>query len=126
MTVDTQRLAQAWIAHWREHAATGGFPDTTGSWDVDRLAREEPEVAWTVILEILSDIKVDPSESLFQVLAAGPMEDLLVEHGYSFISRVEQQSKIDPSFRLLLGGVWPNSMSQEVWERVLRCRGEAW
>jgi len=47
---------------------------------------EEPEIAWSVILEILKHELTDDQRAL---LAAGPLEDLLVWHGASFIGRVK-------------------------------------
>jgi hypothetical protein len=52
------------------------------------------------------------------VLSAGPIEDLLAQHGDAFIDRVEIEARRDPSFAKVLGGVWQNSMSDEVWKRL--------
>ncbi|MGE5523879.1 MAG: DUF6869 domain-containing protein [Rhodospirillaceae bacterium] len=121
-----QELADEWIAYWRHHAETGKFPDSDVSCEVDRLARDQPETAWEVILAILSRLGSDASDTLVQVLAAGPLEDLLAEHGESFIDRVERKSRVDARFRFLLGGVWQNAMARDVWQRVQRCRNEVW
>lgn len=53
-----------------------------------------------------------------RVLSAGPIEDLLARHGDVFIDRVEHGASGDPNFAKLLGGVWKNSMSDAVWERL--------
>ena len=49
--------------------------------------RDQPEQAWEVILEILDKIDPQPSDKFFQLLAAGPLEDLLAHHGEEFIER---------------------------------------
>jgi hypothetical protein len=51
-------------------------------------------------------------------LAAGPLEDLLDEHGFEFIDRVETLVQANPKFRLLLGGVWRSGIDQAVWDRI--------
>jgi hypothetical protein len=84
---------------------------------------DSPEVAWPAILEILKRGVTDEQLSL---LAAGPLEDLLASHGAQFIERVEQESGRSPSFNRLLGGVWQNQMSQDIWSRVQKARREVW
>ena len=118
--------ATAWIDYWRQELETGQFPATKGSSTVDELVRQEPEVGWATILAILERIDAEPSSRLFQVLAAGPVEDLLADHGETFIERVESEARNNPRFNLLLGGVWQNAMPDHVWKRVQACRTETW
>jgi hypothetical protein len=54
------------------------------------------------------------------------MEDLLSEHGAEIIERVEVEARRNPSFNLLLGGVWQGGMSKEVWARVQSARLRTW
>jgi hypothetical protein len=82
------------------------------------LALESPEELWDFILEVL---KRDPPTEVIEVLAAGPLEDYIAKLGERVIGQVEAQAAMDPKFRSLLGGVWRNSMSDEVWERVQAC-----
>ena len=53
-----------------------------------------------------------------EVLAAGPIEDLLAKHGADFIDRVEAEARNDPNFAKVLGGVWKNEMPADVWARL--------
>ena len=84
---------------------------------------DEPEIAWPAILQILER---ELTEDQTSVLAAGPLEDLLAVHGLQFIERVEREAERSPRFNHLLGGVWQNQMSQEIWERVQKARREIW
>jgi hypothetical protein len=61
---------------------------------------DEPEIAWGAILEIL---KRELTEDQMALLAAGPMEDLMVHHGSTFTNRVEQEAKVNDRFNNLLG-----------------------
>lgn len=90
---------------------------------VHNITYERPAALWQLILEILR--RTNDWEVL-AVLAAGPLEDYLARCGEHVIAEVEALSASDEKFKRLLGGVWKNSMSDEVWERVCRCRGDPW
>ena len=83
------------------------------------LVEERPVEAWEFILAVLAS---DDSTPILETLSAGPLEDLLVQHGTRVIERVEAQARRDPRFAGLLGGVWRNTMPEEVWQRVLQVR----
>jgi len=82
-----------------------------------------PEDIWEFILEVL---KRSPPPKVIEVLAAGPLEDLLGYAGDQYIDAIEVEARNNPAFRDLLGGVWQNRMSQEVWARVELVRGARW
>jgi hypothetical protein len=109
-------LADSWIEYW--HAPEGLATKEKLSWvsDVEfDLRYNQPEELWKLILEIH---RKDRSIPIQQVLSAGPVEDLLAMHGDRFIERVEQEARKDPQFAKLLGGVWRNRMTDEVWARL--------
>ena len=108
-------LAGEWIKYWN---APEGSPDReryADAADLYDLLYNDPETLWLLVLEIHHR---DHSASIQQVLSAGPIEDLLARHGEAFIDRVETEARIDPLFARLLGGVWPNDMTDAVWQRV--------
>ncbi len=122
-----ETAAKRWIKYWRsKETLEEGFVDVDGAARVDDLVREDADRGLQVILLILEGIDPQPTSSLFQVLAAGPLEGLLVHHGPAVIDRVEQLAADDRRFNLLLGGVWPSSIAPEVWARVVAIRGEVW
>ncbi|GEP46393.1 DUF6869 domain-containing protein [Brevifollis gellanilyticus] len=82
---------------------------------------DAPEIAWSAIQQIFQH---ELTAKQISVLAAGPVETLLAYHGPAFIERVEQEARQSDRFRYLLTGVWRNSMTQEIWDRVRRARGE--
>jgi hypothetical protein len=88
-------------------------------WAIERFIHNahdpsEAEDCWSVILEVLSR---DPPQSVLDVLAAGPLEDLIDHHGAAFIERIEVMARQQPAFRRLLRGVW-ESGPPELWARV--------
>jgi hypothetical protein len=120
-------LAVAFIAHfsspyvWAENLVLEKRDKSDTEWASSKvidLALEQPEELWDFILEVL---KRDPPDDVIEVLAAGPLEDYIAKLGELVIERVEQQAAVDPKFRNLLGGVWRNSMSDDVWRRVQAC-----
>jgi hypothetical protein len=115
-------FADEWIESWSRLDA-----EETADTALDReLPRNRPELCWKVLLEVLGRIDAETSSKLFQVLAAGPLENLLAAHGDAFIDRVEAEAASNSRFALLLGGVWQNEMSSELWSRVQACQKEAW
>jgi hypothetical protein len=82
---------------------------------VSYLTQYLPHKAWRVILLIWS---MDQSIKTIQSLSAGEIENLLARNGIEMIALIETAARRDPSFAKLLGGVWKNRMTDEVWERL--------
>ena len=125
---EVEALAAAFIEHFSdldvldENLELRRRDNSVTQWASDKisdLAVDNPEQLWEIILEIL---KRDPPTEVIEVLAAGPLEDYIAQLGERVIDKVESQAAVDPKFRSLLGGVWRNSMSEEVWKRVQACR----
>ena len=87
------------------------------------VCMEHPEIAWLAINQLLT---AELTKDQLAVLAAGPMEDLLVHHGNAFIDRVEFEASRNPRFNFLLGGVWQNSIVADIWDRIKLARCEVW
>jgi hypothetical protein len=86
---------------------------------LENYASEQPEVAFAAIL---CAVQFELTPDQLSVLAAGPLEILLSEHGPDFIERVESEAAHNPRFNLLLGGVWRLKMTEDVWSRVQKAR----
>jgi hypothetical protein len=113
---ERQQLAKAWIALQTtpQHA-----PEYNSLfWSFERtydLVREDPAEAWKLVLAIWS---LDQSIPIRQSLSTGPIEELLCYHGEYILPKIERQAKADPSFARLLGGVWQNSIPDDIWNRL--------
>lgn len=90
---------------------------------LNEVCRTNPELAWEMILRIH---RAEHNEYVTANLAAGLLEDLLADYGEQFIERVEIEARRDPKFNFLLGGVWQNSMTEDIWRRVQKARHEVW
>ena len=116
MTQDElNNLANNWI---RYHYVPRESPEaeaTAWATDLYDLEYHDPEALWLLVLDIHGR---DQSALVQQVLSAGPVENLLAKHGERFIDRVEAAARKDPKFAKLLGGLWKNSMTDEIWNRV--------
>jgi hypothetical protein len=124
--MDLALIAEGWIRYRRAEETLGDVTDLDAKEQVDDLVREDPDRGLNVVLKILERIEPSPTTTLFQVLAAGPLEDLLAHHGPTIIDRVEAQARDDERFNLLLGGVWPSGIASDVWARVEKIRRRVW
>jgi len=129
---ERSQLVAAYIAHYTRRHVWGKdmmLREESGQenfWAFEKMAelsRNEPDLCWELILQILHTPHED---SVTEVLAAGPLEDLLVHHGSRLIDRVERTATEDAALKHLLGGVWHNDIDPEVWARVEACRGRPW
>jgi uncharacterized protein DUF6869 len=121
------RLAAEWIAYWEHRFSTGKFPPSDYMDDLDDAVHESPDLAWQAIKLVVGQIKARAHEDrLVEVLAAGPVEDLLRLHGPAVIDRVENEARRDPAFNNVLGGVWSTTIDPDVWERVEHIRNKVW
>jgi len=97
-------LVGAWIA--AQDAEEGSKEWEENCWasdDLIRLAIDKPDETWDVILRIHAQ---ELSEKVRGMLAAGPLEDLLVYHGEQYIKHVRALALKDPIFKETLAGVW--------------------
>ncbi len=116
--MELKEVAKAWIEMWDielEDPARNMY-----GWVDDfeyEAVYENPDLAIDLVLEVLNHAPTDKTK---EVLAAGPLEQVLANHGSKIIERVESLAGSNPDFSSLLGGVWQNSMSPEIWQRVQR------
>ncbi|HET6979002.1 MAG TPA: hypothetical protein VFI24_21900 [Pyrinomonadaceae bacterium] len=122
---ELNKIVDAWIA--AEQAQQGSPEHETNWWAVsevlDWTLEGEGDRLWQFIVEAYQR---DVSDRIIGILAAGPVEDLLAKHGPEFIDRIEDLARKDPKFNHLLGGVWRNTINDEVWQRILRIRNHVW
>jgi hypothetical protein len=120
---ELNQIVEAWIA-----ATNAEHPARDSNWwaieqVLDWTLENEGEQLWRFIVVAY---KRELSDKATAALAAGPLEDLLAKHGPEFIDRVEELARKDPQFNYLLGGVWRNTMTDEVWQRVQAARLHVW
>lgn len=121
---ELDELVNAWI----EHSDSGAVDsDSPTWWAAERvmnwLHEDGHESLWSFIL---ATYQRDISEQVIGNLAAGPLEDLLTERGEEYIGKIELLARRDPRFNHLLGGVWKNAISEDVWMRVEKARLKVW
>ncbi len=116
---EIEALADSWVAHFASGENAGG----TSPWAFDTLydlCFTAPDVAWAVTEAILAR---DLTPHLKSIVAGGPIEGLLAQHGAQVIERIESRARTDAQFKALLGGVWKNRMSDAIWHRVKAVAG---
>lgn len=117
-------IAQLWISNLM--APEDAQADMDPAHSMYEIPQEKPELCYAVILEALKLLPPDTSNHAYQQLAAGPLEDLIAYHGSALIDRIELEARRNPNFNLLLGGVWQNDATPEVWKRVEAARLKVW
>jgi hypothetical protein len=117
MTAKTDiEIAEAYIA--LQHAPKESQERDDQFWAFEEMLNVgavDPDRTLRIILLILSK---DDSAEVVEILAAGPMEDLLDGYGEQMIGKVEAEARSNPKFANLLGGVWPSTIAENVWRKV--------
>jgi hypothetical protein len=120
-------LADAWIRYY--HAPEGSAERFETSWAATEetsllFLGKRSEELWQLILKIHER---DQSIVIQRMLSAGAVEGLMARFGERYIDRVEEKARKDPAFAKLLGGVWRNSISDEIWSRLQAvCDHKGW
>ena len=112
------RLARDWISTFGTEPE--GPADTNPFQVFGAIVRAEPLYAWDLIREV---VRLDPAKRSWDILAAGPLEDLLSQHGGAIIDYITDDIEQDPALRELLKGVRRLDTPDDVWERVKALRG---
>lgn len=119
---DPARLAASYGEHVLRDRSEGGAGGAHWSFGcLDHLISEAPEMAWDVIVEHLQPRLTTAAEA--GMLAAGPLEDLVAQHGETFIDRIEALAGASQRWRFILSGVWSQGeQDTDVWCRVVKAR----
>ena len=124
MAPDEEEFLTAYLAHAEAVALHRREQELPPAWErMGGLVQDAPEQAWKVIVELVRRAKRD---EVLAYIAAGPLEDLLCEHPYTFIDRVEALAAADAHFKWALSGVWGESrMPDDVRARIDAILGDA-
>jgi hypothetical protein len=130
---ELNQLVDEWIGYQKWYAKqpppVGGeyrpFPEEPPEYADRKWERafQTYELLWQFIV---CAYQRELSDQAIAILAAGPVEDLLSGTGADYIDRVEELAKRDDKFNELLGGVWQNGMTNDVWKRLQRVRRTVW
>ncbi len=118
MMQERDKLAKSWIFAQKLGVDSPGY--ALQSWAVDKiidLAVDDPDELWSVILRIL---ELDGSDQIANSIGAGPLEDLMVQHGEAFIDKVEEQASRSNVFKRAMRGVWLESDDTQAYARFVR------
>ncbi len=129
MEMSVREQADSWIALQRYRKPDDAPEDVfERGFRLNDLAYDEPEVALSVIRDIVSryaeadlftDVETE-ARRVLGMLGAGPLETLLGENGDRVIAEVEAEASQDRRFIWTLACVWQCGMSETLWARVQR------
>lgn len=113
-TSDENLLIQKWIEY---HADTKTNSDLFWAWEqVNETVNDSPEEGWPLILAL---VEAAPNDLILANVAAGPLEDLIVQHSEQFIDRIEVMARQNAKFRKSLTGVWcEGDIPNEIYQRI--------
>ena len=112
---DKTRLAKSWIFAHKLGVDKIGYEQH--SWAVDEvieMAIDKPNDLWDLILEIL---KIDDSNEIVAAVGAGPLEDLMVNHGPDFIEKIEEQAESSSAFKNAMKSTWLDSEDTTLYKK---------
>ncbi len=120
------RLAERLLGYLRDTAdddpSEDSLRDHPNAWAyalTDALCQAEPDTGLALTEAALAQATTPEDVAL---IAAGPLEDLLAQHGPATITAIETQAKASPRMRFALSGVWPERINPMVWARVEAAR----
>lgn len=99
----TDELITAFFRNWENENKGEDF------WAFEKISdlkNTDPAGLWDITLLL---IEKAPSSDALNYVAAGPLEDLLREHGSYFFDHVIQEAKSNKRFLYTLAGVWLDS-----------------
>ncbi len=111
------KLVAAWIA-----AQEAGEIDSWAITAMGDIPQLEPELGWDLIVRIHAE---PISEDVRDMLAASPLEDLLVYHGLQFFPRVKELALRDAAFRGMLQSVWLDAKDSPIAREFYELAGVA-
>lgn len=118
------RLAARFLAYLRagdeDAPAPADHPDAWTFALYDDLTRDHPTLGFAAIRAALSACATPEDIAL---IAAGPLEDLIANHGPALIDEIEAVAARAPRFAYALTGVWPRgNQGTLLWARIEAAR----
>jgi hypothetical protein len=108
MNFDT--LADAYLRQWADKRDE----DRWANEQVDSIIQSDADDGWEITLLL---VQKAGSDAALAYISAGPLEDLLNNHGSQVIDRIEQECKNNSRLPLALSGVWGINPGHPVFER---------
>jgi len=121
-------ISKQFVADWIEYSISDK-PDELDDkfYTVEYLHelgfQQDHNELWAFIIHVYEQ---DIPDKALAALGAGPLEELLSMAGDLYIGKVEALCRKSSKFKKLLAIVWKSSISDDVWVRVCKVRGEAW
>lgn len=118
------RLAARYLAYLRAGDEDTPPPDDhPDAWTSDVffvLTQDHPELGLAATLAAIAACETPEDMA---VVAAGPLEDLIAQHGAALIDAIETRAAGDPRFAYALTGVWPQgNQGTLLWARIEAAR----
>jgi len=116
--VQLRATAKAWIEFQELGSNPSAEQEAPLIWAYDAahdLVARSPYLAWKFVLSV---VELSKDERVLGMLAAGPVEDLLVGYGAEILPDVLSSLPSNPALRRVLAGVWTTRMDREVARKI--------
>jgi len=116
--VELKRMAKAWIEFQELGSNASPEQEAPLIWAYDAvhdLVARSPYLAWKLILTV---VELSRNERVLGMLAAGPVEDLLVGYGSEILPDLLSSLPSNPALLRILEGVWTTRMDREVARKI--------
>jgi hypothetical protein len=112
MNTDIDELVHLYLKHWASRRE-----EDYEAWEkVNDLVARDPAAAWPLVLGLIA---AAPSDEALSYVAAGFLEECLIEHGAAWLPQVKAAASDSSQFRKALRGVWGRKrMATEVRDAV--------
>ncbi|RYD39103.1 MAG: hypothetical protein EOP85_16540 [Verrucomicrobiaceae bacterium] len=97
-------LAKAWIENY--HASYGKLGCQEQEWAADKVADLMCGDRWEALTALNYLAHATYGDMSFGLLGAGPLEDLISDHGDEIVPEIEYMAHDNPVFRALLGCIY--------------------
>ena len=110
------RIAKEWIYEiGADNSAEGEIIESKADDIFFMSSFKRPGLCWKLIKAVVEETD---DFNVLASLAAGPLEELLAQHGAEYIEEVEKYSANNSKLMTALTGVYRNAMTDDVWARV--------
>ena len=115
---------QAWIDFSKAEQGSDEYEESFWCFMLlSDLIEDFPNETLDIFVDIINQ---DSSPEVISSTSAGPLEDLISDHGALLIDKIVTIAENNKNFNHALGGVWKSTTKDAIWNRIENVRNEEW
>ena len=121
MSIDIENISKVWIELCGFKQGSAEYESRFWAWEeLNDATSESPEIAWTIICEIL---KKTDSDQVIGNLAAGPLEDMMRYHDRFTMEKIKNEIQGNPKLKKCMADVWLDSNDTNLYKKFYKLAG---